>query len=452
MKLVKQFALIAISAVTITSCIKVEVGDTINNPGGGTDTTARVLNGTIDQSTTLTRGTWTLKGYVYVNNGAVLTVEPGTIIKSDVSDKGALIIERGSRLVADGRPDAPIVFTSGRPAGERAPGDWGGIILLGNAPTNRPTSPAPIIEGGVNRPYGGNKADDNSGTLRYVRIEFSGIAAEPGSEINGLTLGGVGSGTIIENVQVSFGADDAYEFFGGTVNCKNLIALGTMDDDFDFDFGYQGKIQFAVSLRDKPADTDQANGIECDNDGSGSTAEPFTRPYLSNLTLIGPYDTTGSNSNHGFSNRWRRATRFVLNNSLLIGHRKAGFSMESAATAQAYKDGQSEFKNNIVAVYTKPYNVQDDGAKTVYATNDLLKTKAEADGNRTLASRDDVQLTDPFNLTAPNFLPKAGSPALTGASFTGMDSYFTTTTYLGAFGTTNWAQGWASFNPRSNAY
>lgn len=452
MKLVKQFALIAISAVSITSCIKVEVGDTINNPGGGTDTTARVLNGTIDQSVTLTRGTWTLKGYVYVNNGAVLTIEPGTIIKSDVSDKGALIIERGSRLVADGRPDAPIVFTSGRPAGERAPGDWGGIILLGSAPTNRPLSPAPIIEGGVNRPYGGTNATDNSGTLRYVRIEFSGIAAEPGSEINGLTCGGVGSGTIIENVQVSYGADDAYEFFGGTVNCKNLIAFATMDDDYDFDFGYQGKIQFAVALRDKPADTDQANGIECDNDGSGSNAEPFTRPYLSNLTLIGPYDTTGSNSNHGFSNRWRRATRFVINNSLLIGHRKAGFSMESAATAQAYKDGLSEFKNNIVAVYTKPYNVQDDGAKTVFATNDVLKAKAEAEGNRTLDSRDAVQLTDPFNLTSPNFLPKAGSPALTGASFTGMDSFFSTTTYVGAFGTSNWAQGWASFNPRSNSY
>lgn len=452
MKLVKQFALIAISAVTITSCIKVEVGDTITNPGGGTDTTARVLNGTIDQSVTLTRGTWTLKGYVYVNNGAVLTIEPGTIIKSDVSDKGALIIERGSRLIADGRPDAPIVFTSGRPAGERAPGDWGGIILLGSAPTNRPLSPAPIIEGGVNRPYGGTNATDNSGTLRYVRIEFSGIAAEPGSEINGLTCGGVGSGTIIENVQVSYGADDAYEFFGGTVNCKNLIAFATMDDDYDFDFGYQGKIQFAVALRDKPADTDQANGIECDNDGSGSNAEPFTRPYLSNLTLIGPYDTTGSNSNHGFSNRWRRATRFVINNSLLIGHRRAGFSMESAATAQAYKDGLSQFKNNIVAVYTKPYNVQDDGAKTVFATNDILKAKTEAEGNRTLDSREAVQLTDPFNLTSPNFLPKAGSPALTGASFTGMDSFFNTTTYVGAFGTTNWTQGWASFNPRSNTY
>ncbi|MFD2527299.1 hypothetical protein ACFSQD_15865 [Flavihumibacter stibioxidans] len=452
MKLVKQFAVVAISAFTITSCIKVEVGDEIVG-GGGTDTTAtnRVLNGTIDQSRTLSKGTWTLKGYVYVNNGAVLTIEPGTIIKSDVADKGALIIERGSKLIADGRADAPIVFTSGKAVGERAPGDWGGIILLGNAPTNRPTSPAPIIEGGVNRPYGGTIANDNSGILRYVRIEFSGIAAEPGSEINGLTLGGIGSGTVIENVQVSYGGDDAYEFFGGTVNCKNLVAFATMDDDFDFDFGYTGKIQNAVSLRDKPADTDQANGIECDNNGAGDASEPFTRPELSNFTLIGPYDTTGSNSNHGFSNRWRKATRFVFRNSLLIGHRKAGFSMETALTAQAYKDGQSEFKNNIVAVYAKPYNVAG-GAETVFATADLVKTKAEAEGTRTLASRDDVQLTDPFNLTSPNFLPKAGSPALTGASFTGMDAFFTPTTYIGAFGTTNWVQGWASFNPKNNAY
>ena len=455
MKLVKQMAVVALSAFTITSCIKVNTGDEIVNGGGnGTDSTSKVINGTIDKSMTLTKGTWTLKGYVYVNNGAVLTIEPGTVIKSDVAEKGALIIERGSKIIADGTASAPIVFTSGKPSGERAPGDWGGIILLGKAPTNRPTSPAPIIEGGVNRPYGGTEANDNSGILRFVRIEFSGIAAEPGSEINGLTLGGVGAGTVIENVQVSYGGDDAFEFFGGTVNCKNIVAFATMDDDFDFDFGYTGKIQFAVSLRDKPADTDQANGIECDNNGSGDLTEPFTRPVLSNLTLIGPYDTTGSNSNHGYSNRWRRATRFVLNNSLLIGHRKAGFSMETVATAQAYKDGLSEFKNNIVAVYTKPYYTaedKNDPASTVF-TAAQLKTKAESEGNRTLASRDDVQLTDPFNLNSPNFLPKAGSPALTGASFTGMDSFFSTTTYVGAFGTTNWATGWTSFNPKTNAY
>ena len=451
MKLVKQLAVVALGTVLISSCIKVEVGDEIINNGGGTDSTSKVLNGTIDQSRTLTKGVYTLKGYVYVNNGAILTIEPGTVIKSDVADKGALIIERGSKIIADGRSSEPIVFTSGKPAGERAPGDWGGVVILGKAPTNRPTSPAPIIEGGIGRPYGGTDANDNSGILRYVRIEFSGIAAEPGSEINGLTLGGVGAGTVIENVQVSFGGDDAYEFFGGTVNCKNLVALGTMDDDYDFAFGYTGKIQYAVALRDKPADTDQANGIECDNDGSGTLAEPFTRPQLSNLTLIGPYDTTGSSANHGFSNRWRRSTRFVLNNSLLIGHRKAGFSMESAITAQAYKDGLSEFKNNIVAVYAKPYNSQDSLAKTVISSAEI-QAKAESDGSRTLASRDDVQLTDPFNLTSPNFLPKAGSPALSGASFTGMDSFFTATTFVGAFGTNNWMQGWTSFNPKNNAY
>jgi hypothetical protein len=141
----------------------------------------------------------------------------------------------------------------------------------------------------------------------------------------------------------------------------------------------------------------------------------------------------------------------VLNNSLLIGHRKAGFSLESAVTAKAYKDGLSEFKNNIVAVYAKPYNSQDSLSKTIISSAEI-QAKAEAEGSRTLASRDDVQLTDPFNLTSPNFLPKAGSPALTGASFAGMDSFFTPTTFVGAFGTNNWMQGWTSFNPKTNAY
>ncbi|HAN66285.1 MAG TPA: hypothetical protein DCQ34_08510, partial [Chitinophagaceae bacterium] len=132
--------------------------------------------------------------------------------------------------------------------GSRTPGDWGGIVLLGNAPTNRSTTP--IIEGGINSQYGGNIPTDNSGVLKYVRIEFAGIAADPNSEINGLTLGGVGSGTTLENIQVSYGNDDAYEFFGGTVNAKNLIAFATADDDYDFDFGYTGRIQFGITLRD----------------------------------------------------------------------------------------------------------------------------------------------------------------------------------------------------------
>lgn len=478
MKFFKQALFVSVTAAVFASCIKVDTGDDITG-GGTTDpnnsdpNVTKVISGTIDQSITLKKGVFTLKGYVYVNNGAILTIEPGTIVKSDVTEKGALIIERGSKLIAEGTSAQPIVFTSGKSAGERAPGDWGGIILLGKAPTNRPTSPAPIIEGGVNRPYGGTDANDNSGILKYVRIEFSGIAAEPNSEINGLTLGGVGAGTVLENIQVSFGADDAYEFFGGTVNAKNLIAFATYDDDFDFDFGYTGKIQFAVSLRDKPADTDAANGIEADNDGAGTNATPYTRPVLSNFTFIGPYDTTGSASTHNFSNRWRRSVRFALHNSILAGHKKGGFSMESAGTVNDYFSGNlSEFKNNIIAVYTKPYLVDSVGARAITSghsgnpmtsdeknamINDAIakiKSKAEAEGNLTLTKREDIQLTDPFNLNAPNFLPKAGSPATTGANFAGLDAAFfnTAVSHRGAFGTTDWTSGWASFNPKNNSY
>jgi len=472
MKKLRLAALIAISTLTITSCIKVDMDDDLDGgPGNsGNPNETKLLAGTIDQSVTLQKGTYTLRGYVYVNNGAILTVEPGTTIRSDISEKGALIIERGAKLIADGTADEPIVFTSGKPAGERAPGDWGGIILLGNAPTNRPTSPAPVIEGGVNRPYGGTDPGDNSGILRFVRIEFSGVAAEPGSEINGLTLGGVGNGTILENIQVSFGADDAFEFFGGTVNAKNLIAFGTYDDDFDFDFGYSGKIQFGVSLRDKPSDTDQANGIECDNDGTGSDAGPRTRPQLSNFTFIGPYDTTGSSTNHGFSNRWRRATQFVLNNSILLGHRKAGFSMESAETVNHYMAGEgSQFRNNIIAVYTKPVNVDSAAARAIaktYPANPLsaddraamiaeaialVKAKVVSEGNVILDSREAVQLTDPFNFNSPDFMPLPGSPALSGTDFTGLEG-FSNVSYKGAFGDLDWTKGWSNFDPKGSAY
>lgn len=472
MKCMKQISAMLMSILVLSGCIKVNIGDDTGGdlPGGSDPNETKILTGTIDQSVALRKGTYTLKGYVYVNNGAILTIEKGSIIKSDITEKGALIVERGSKLIAEGTPAEPIVFTSGKAPGERAAGDWGGIILLGKAPTNRPTSPAPIIEGGVNRPFGGTDPADNSGILKYVRIEFSGIAAEPNSEINGLTCGGVGTGTILEYIQVSYGADDAYEFFGGTVNAKNLVAYATYDDDYDFDFGYSGKIQFAVSLRDKPADTDQANGIECDNDGTGTTATPFTRPQLSNLTLIGPYDTTGSSANHGFSNRWRRSTRFALNNSILLGHRMAGFSMESGNTVKDYyTNGESQFKNNVIAVYTKPFNVDSSGARAItsYPANPLsptdraamiseaiglVRTKAEAEGNTVFNSRDEVLLTDPFNFPAPDFRPKAGSPAASGASFTGLDNFFTPTTYRGAFGSTNWTEGWASFTPKTNVY
>ena len=304
MKKILFGTLALVSILGVTSCVKVnfDEGATINQP---VDSTSNVITGTVTSSRFFPKGKYVLRGYVYVTEGATLTFEAGSVIQSDITEKGALIIERGAKLIADGKANNPIVFTSGKAIGQRAPGDWGGIILLGRAPTNRPLDPGPTIEGGVGRKYGGTDPNDESGILRYVRIEFAGIAAEPGSEINGLTLGGVGSGTIIENVQVSFGNDDAYEFFGGTVNAKNLIAFATADDDFDFDFGYTGKIQYAISMR-KPDFVDAGdagNGIESDNDGSGTTATPFTRPQLSNFTLVGPNGATGTASNHNYVNK-----------------------------------------------------------------------------------------------------------------------------------------------------
>jgi hypothetical protein len=362
-----------------------------------------------------------------------------------------LIIERGAKLDAQGTPTNPIVFTSGKPAGQRARGDWGGIILLGNAPTNRPLSPAPLIEGGVDRRYGGTVVNDNSGTLKYVRIEFAGIAAEPGSEINGLTMGGVGSGTTLEYIQVSYGNDDAYEWFGGTVNAKYLVAYASSDDDLDFDFGYTGKIQFAVvQRRPEIADTDAGNGVESDNDGSGTLALPYTRPTLSNITWIGPNGDPATQANLNFGNRWRRSTRFEVRNAIMMGWPKGGFSMESAATANAFKTDTSVFRNSLIHALVDPYRV--DAAAGGVITAAEVKTKVEAAGSTTYTNPNDIMLEDPFNWDKPNYMPKAGSPALSGANFSGMDVFFNTVTFRGAFGTTNWLTGWASFTPQTNPY
>jgi hypothetical protein len=435
--------------LTAPSCIKVnfEEGGNVNPP---VDPNSNVISGIITTSRYYAKGTYILKGYVYVTDGATITFEAGSVIKSDITEKGALIIERGAKIIASGTATNPIVFTSGKPVDQRAPGDWGGIIILGKAPTNRPLDPAPTIEGGVGRQYGGNDPNDESGILRYVRIEYAGIAAEPGSEINGLTLGGVGSGTIIEYVQVSYGNDDAFEFFGGTVNAKYLVAYSTADDDFDFDFGYTGKIQFAVSCR-KPDFVDAGdagNGIECDNDGSGTTATPRTRPQLSNFTILGPNSATAA-ANHNFSQRWRRATQFVFRNSIIAGHPDAGFSMESDATINDYfVNGNSEFRNNLVHATANPFR----SGNANIATAVQIQAKAESEGCIVYTDPTAIMLENPFFSTTPNFLPKTGSPALTGASFTGMNPFFSSTTFRGAFGTNNWTANWTEFDPAKKTY
>lgn len=338
------------------------------------------LTGNINTTTTLTSDkVWTLKGYVYVTDGAKLIIQPGTTIVSDVAEKGALCIERGSQIIAEGTQSKPIVFTSGRPEGQRSPGDWGGIVILGRAKTNR--SSEPTIEGGIGRPYGGTNDSDNSGVLRYVRIEYAGIAAMPNSEINALTLGGVGNGTILENIQTIYANDDAFEFFGGTVNGKNLYAFATADDDFDFDFGYTGMITNGVAKRDPQfVDSgDAGNGVECDNDGTGSAAQPYTHPKLYNMIFVGP-NTSSALANHNLGLRFRRATQFTMKNSVVWGWMKGGLSLESNETAQFVKDGVSVFENNSVGTFNPTLNFI--SKATTILTSEQLKTLALSKSNK----------------------------------------------------------------------
>jgi len=372
------------------------------------------LVGTLTENKTLTSDKeWTLKGYVYVPEGITLTIEPGTVIKSDIAEKGALCVEMGGKIMAEGTASQPIVFTSGQSSPQ--PGDWGGVIILGKAVMNQGTG---TIEGGVGRQYGGNNDDDNSGILKYVRIEYAGIAAFPNSEINGLTLGAVGRGTTIEYVECYYSNDDAFEFFGGTVSPKYLIAVATADDDYDFDFGYRGTVQYAISKRDPQFvdGADAGNGIECDNDGAGSTNTPTTHPVLLNFTLVGP-NGVNALSNHNLAMRWRRSTNFTVKNSIFYGYMKGCFSIESDITAGYFSDNYMNFSNNILhSVDTSKIVVSK--ATSVLTTEDM--TSKVLLGNNTLY----VNSTSPITLDFETISGNVGAIPQ---------------------GTTNWTLGWTRF-------
>lgn len=239
-----------------------------------------------------------LYGDVRVNSGAVLTIQPGCVILGDKATRASLSIERGSKIIANGTESAPIVFTSSADPGDRRPMDWGGLMIFGNAPNNLGTNLTPegFEDCALSDPplHGGNNCEDNSGVLKFVRIEYAGIpaASVANSEKNALTLYSVGSGTEIHHVQVSYGGDDGIEWFGGCVNASYLWSLGMQDDDFDTDNGFSGCVQYGVAMRHPDhLDNSGSNGFESDNNASGTTVPFQTEAKFSNFTLIGPYDT-----------------------------------------------------------------------------------------------------------------------------------------------------------------
>jgi hypothetical protein len=411
------------------------------------------VSGTITTNTTWTSNNiYLLDGFVYVDNGAVLTIQPGTIIKGNKANKGTLIIRQGARIEANGTAAQPIVFTSNEPAGQRARGDWGGVVICGRAPVNQ--AGTPTIEGGVQAVYGGTDPNDNSGTLRYVRIEFPGIAFQPNSEINGLTLGGVGAGTTIDYVQVSNSGDDSFEWFGGTVNAKHLVAIAATDDDFDTDFGYQGKVQYGLVIRDpNSADVSGSTAFESDNDSNGSALTPRTAPVFSNITAILP-NPIGATANFTRAMHLRRNTQISIFNSALMGW-PTGLTLDGTAVHGNATSGALVLKNNAMA-----------GMGTLYqaagGTYDVAGFWT-SNGNTTHSNVSDLNLNaNNFQFeqnTAPTLNLPANSPLVAGAAYTDAklaDAFFEKTgTARGAFGpagTANWAAGWTNFNPQFTCY
>jgi PKD repeat protein len=389
-------------------------------------------------------------GFIYVTNNATLTIEPGTIVKGN---QGTLVITRGAKIIAEGTATQPIVFTSAQPAGQRNPGDWGGIIICGKAPVNDPAGQR-LAEGGIDPVkglYGGTDVNDNSGVLKYVRIEYAGVAYQPNNETNSLTMGAVGLGTTIDYVQVSYGGDDGFEWFGGTVNCKHLIVNKTVDDMFDTDYGFTGRVQFAVAVSDSLiADISGSNGFESDNDATGTTNGPLTKPIFSNISVFGPRATassTGFNSNFKRALHLRRSTSTCTYNSVFVGF-PTGLKIDGTTTGNNCTSGTLQFRNNIIAGSTQPL---DSTALTFGMANWF-----NANGNTIVSNPQAVQAIAPFNYTAPNFLLQAGSPALTGADFSAPNlnsTFFETTSYRGAFdGTNNWTACWSNFDPQNANY
>jgi hypothetical protein len=416
------------------------------------------LSGQITTDKTLTADrVWVLNGYVRVMSGATLTIQPGTVIRGDKTSYAALIIERGAKINAAGTASQPIIFTSSQAAGQRNIGDWSGVILCGKAPINQTGGEAQYEGGALGADvarYGGGAnpvANDNSGVMKYVRIEYAGIAIAQDKEINSLTLAGVGSGTTIENIQVSFGGDDGFEFFGGTVNCKNLISYRCTDDDFDFEFGYTGRIQYAISMKDPniydASASGASNGIECDNGGTVND-QPFNKPMLSNFTFIGP--GVNANAKHNAGVIFRKGTKFVLRNSIIVDHLKSALELATVEAGNHLFSGESEFKNNLVFGNQATYKVSTAG--TNFADAAALSTFAglAANSNTTLANASAAGITN-TSLSTPVLTLTANSVAKTGASFTGLTG-FETVAFRGAMDTNNWAAGWANFDPNAQVY
>lgn len=393
-----------------------------------------------------------------VKSGGKLVIPAGTVIRgaADLTATPKLYamisVERGGMIEVNGTPKKPVVMTSNKAAGSRDRGDWGGLVLCGKAVNNQGSD---IQLEGFNNvavdntlgKFGGTDDKDNSGVIKYVRIEFAGLAFEPNKEVNSLTMGSVGSATTIEGVQCSFGNDDGFEWFGGTVNCKKLISYKTTDDDFDTDFGYRGTVQFGIAVRDTnyydltwnaTSGASTSETFESDNDAAGSGKTPYTAAVFSNITCVGPvsldktYNDLSSTQKGAFRRgaRIRRNSRLSIVNSIFMGYRNfIMFDGDSTIVAAGVKAGTVSEKGNL---FRNNYITNTTAAAASAATNTGL---AEVDSKNTPSALDawiksstnanmvdkakygaGLILVDPKNSTAPDFRPVSSNADLIGSS------------------------------------
>jgi hypothetical protein len=401
----------------------------------GIDKPVIIVTGEIDSTETWTSANYyVLRGAVFVREGATLNIQAGTHIIGESGSVGTLIVLRGGRLNAIGTPQAPVVFTSDQAPGSRGRGDWGGLIINGRARVNFGSGEA--AGEGDTGVYGGTDDHDNSGVLRYVRVEFSGVEFSPDNELNGIAFQAVGRGTQVDHVQAHMSRDDAMEWFGGTVDGKYLVMSNAADDSVDWTFGWTGRLQFvAVTQRGDDAD----NGIEADNNEFNNEVVPRSHPHIYNITLCGDPDRNeGGESPRGAN--LRRGTAFTIRNFLVTGFKTVGLQISDPSTAAQVNNGTSQLGAGVAWNISTPLH----SSVTPFITSGRfpnIRTNVDPGVSTAACS----------NHEAPNFQPSSIA-TLAGGQIAPIqppiDGFFDAVTFIGAVPpapAANWMTGWTAF-------
>jgi len=400
----------------------------------------QVLRGDITSDINLQRDTvYILSGAVFVREPAVMRIEPGTMIVGEKATNGTIIIDQGAKLIAKGTAEAPIVFTSDQPVGQRARSDWGGLILNGRAPLNVPGGTA---EGeGDTGIFGGDDPMDSSGEFGYLRVEFAGTEFSPDNELNGIAFQGVGAGTYVDYVQVHFNKDDGVEFFGGTVSLKHALCTGNADDNFDWTDGWTGRGQFWIAQQ-KGDDADQ--GFEGDNNAENNDLLPRAHPVVYNFTLIGaPGFEDGDESDLGML--LREGTAGEFKNGIVTGFKEVGIEIDHRATFTQAAAGELVLESLIVHGNGQNFSTDENESPPPPFTTFQFATQFSKN-----ISQVNPQLNDHLDLLNPDFRPSPTSPAVTGEVPvaplpTNDPGFWEPAPYIGAMGPdVDWTDGWTT--------